>query len=536
MLERRHAKGVTRRASRGNRNNRAARRVRDPYPALGGPRVAGDCPHRGSGGRGRVVSPDLSYREEGRARMDAITLPVARCTLPVLAGLAVAAPLAGQTSLSIYTDGRVVVRRTLPQALEEGRNTFTPKLEDLDPATLFSPDSSVALVSGVARPATDRDAALQHAVGQALAFVRQRGDGRSDTVRATVLRVTPPQYRLTDGRFVLSEPGEPLFPAELVRSVPEAAVVLEAARARPRTEFAWVTQGASWQAVYHVILTGARCQLSGTATITSQSLAADSAEVQLVAGSIGRARGPAPVFEAARVERMVVGSPPVLAGAAEEAVGETHVYQLSGRVSLEPGMAVTTALFPRAGVPYTQELIVPGALPSRGFLGQSPAEPNRVPVQVWYTLKRSRGTPFGDRPLPAGTVQLYQTDSAGRVQLVGEARSDHTAPGRDLRVQWGAAVGGAAARVETDYNQEQLLPPRRGLAPRQRITAAYMVMITNAKPEAVTVDVRESRSGVWQIVESNVPAEKLSATEIRFRVPVPATGTATLSYTVQAES
>src|SRR5437667_2262 len=435
MLERRHAKGVTRRASRGNRNNRAARRVRDPYPALGGPRVAGDCPHRGSGGRGRVVSPDLSYREEGRARMDAITLPVARCTLPVLAGLAVAAPLAGQTSLSIYTDGRVVVRRTLPQALEKGRNTFTLKLEDLDPATLFSP-------------------------------------------------------------------------------------------------------GASWQVVYQMILTGARCQVSGTATITSQSLAADSAEVQLVAGSISRVRGlAAPVaFEAARVERMVVGSPPILPGTAEEAVGETHVYQLPGRFALERGVPVTTALFPRTAVASSQEFVIPGALPWRGFLGQSPAEPNRVPVQVWYTLKRSRGTPFGDRPLPAGTVQLYQTDSAGRVQLVGEARSDHTAPGRDLRVQSGEAFDVTAERVQTDYNQEQLPPPRRGLAARQRITAAYKVMITNAKPEAVTVDVREARYGMWQIVESSVPAEKLSATEIRFRVPVPATGTATLSYTVQAES
>ena len=470
--------------------------------------------------------------------MDAITLPVARCTLPVLAGLAVAAPLAGQTSLSIYTDGRVVVRRTLPQALEKGRNTFTLKLEDLDPATLFSPDSSVALVSGVARPATDRDAALQHAVGQALTFVRQRADGRSDTVRATVVRVNPPQYRLTDGRFVLSEPGEPLFPAELVGPVPEAAVVLEAARARPHTELAYVAQGASWQVVYQMILTGARCQVSGTATITSQSLAADSAEVQLVAGSISRVRGlAAPVaFEAARVERMVVGSPPILPGTAEEAVGETHVYQLPGRFALERGVPVTTALFPRTAVASSQEFVIPGALPWRGFLGQSPAEPNRVPVQVWYTLKRSRGTPFGDRPLPAGTVQLYQTDSAGRVQLVGEARSDHTAPGRDLRVQSGEAFDVTAERVQTDYNQEQLPPPRRGLAARQRITAAYKVMITNAKPEAVTVDVRESRSGVWQIVESNVPAEKLSATEIRFRVPVPATGTATLSYTVQAES
>ena len=446
-----------------------------------------------------------------------------------------AGPLSGQTSLSIYTDGRVVVRRTLAQTLEKGRNTVTLKL-DLDPATLFSPDSSVALVSAIARPATDRDAALQHAVGQALAFVRQRADGRSDTVRATVLRVTPPQYRLTDGRFVLSEPGEPLFPAELVRSVPEAAVVLEAARARPRTEFAWVTQGASWQAVYHVILTGARCQLSGTATITSQSLAADSAEVQLVAGSIGRARGPAPVFEAARVERMVVGSPPVLVGAAEEAVGETHTYQLSGRLSFEPGMAVTTALFPRAGVSYTQELIVPGALPWRGFPGQSGAEPNRVPVQVWYTLKRPRGTPFGDRPLPGGTVQLYQADSGGRVQLVGEARSDHTAPGRDLRVQSGEAFDVTAERVQTDYNQEQLAPPRRGLPPRQRVTAAYRVTISNAKPEAVTVDVREARYGMWQLVESSLPAEKLSATEVRFRMAVAAGGTATLTYTVQAES
>jgi hypothetical protein len=144
--------------------------------------------------------------------------------------------------------------------------------------------------------------------------------------------------------------------------------------------------------------------------------------------------------------------------------------------------------------------------------------------------------PFGDRPLPGGTVQLFQADSGGRVQLVGEARSAHTAPGRDLRVQSGDAFDVTAERVQTDYNQEQLAPPRRGLAPRQRITAAYKVTITNAKPEAVTVDVREARYGVWRIVESSLPAEKLSATEVRFRVAVPANGEATLTYTVQAES
>jgi hypothetical protein len=38
------------------------------------------------------------------------------------------------------------------------------------------------------------------------------------------------------------------------------------------------------------------------------------------------------------------------------------------------------------------------------------------------------------------------------------------------------------------------------------------------------------------VTESSVPAEKLAATEVRFRVPVPANGDATLTYTVQAES
>lgn len=464
-----------------------------------------------------------------------VEIKLSAVSLQLSALLVLLAPrLAGQTSLSIYSDGRVVVRRSLPQALEKGRNALTLKLDGLDPATLFSPDSSVAVASAVLRPATDRATALASAVGQTLSFGRAKGD----TVRATVVRVDPPQYRLGDGRLLLTEPGEPLFPAELVRTTPEVGVVLEAVRARPRTELAYVSEGARWEATYQAVLMGARCQVSGTATVASQSLRADSADVQLVAGSIARARAPAPPTPRFRLEaaRMMADSLAALPYASEQAVGETHVYQLPGRLTLEAGVPVTTALFPRSSAPYTQELVVPGALPWRGFFGQAPGEPDRVAVQVWYTLKRARGTPFGDRPLPGGTVQLYQADSAGRVQLVGEARSDHTAPGRDLRVQSGDAFDVTAERVQTDYNQEQIPPPRRGMPVRQRITAAFKVTITNAKPEAVTVDVRESRYGVWKVVESSVTPEKLSATEVRFRIPVPAGGDATLTYTVQAES
>src|SRR5207247_11375723 len=101
----------------------------------------------------------------------------------------------------------------------------------------------------------------------------------------------PPQYRLPDGRLLLAEPGEPLFPAELVRTAPEVALVLDAVRDRPRTELAYVTEGTTWEALYQVVIGGGGSgSVTGSATLRSQSVRADSADVQSVAGAIRRAR------------------------------------------------------------------------------------------------------------------------------------------------------------------------------------------------------------------------------------------------------
>src|SRR5882762_7878061 len=289
MRQERHEKSVTHRASRGHRDHAARRGVSDAHAPVDAAGVADHRPYRGGCGGGRLVPPDLSHRAEDRVRMARITASVA---LAIAAGVM---PLAGQTSLSIYSDGRVVVRRTLPQPLQKGRNSFTLKVEGLDGATLFSPDTAVAVVSAMVRPPTDQGTALAAAAGQTLSFVRPRAAGGADTVRASVARSDPPQYRLPDGRFLLSQPGDPLFPPEFVRTTPEATIALEATQARPRTELAYVADGAAhWQAVYQVVLGGARCQVSGIATIASESLRADTAEVQLVAGSINRAQPEAP--------------------------------------------------------------------------------------------------------------------------------------------------------------------------------------------------------------------------------------------------
>src|SRR5207244_3340450 len=286
VCERRHEKSVTDRAARGHRDHPPAGGVSDAHAPVDAAGIAEYGPYCGRRVGRCLVPADLSHRAEDRVRMAQVAAFLA---LAMAAGVM---PLGGQTSLSIYSDGRVVVRRTLPQALPKGRSTLSLKLEGLDPATLFSPDTSVTLLSALLRPATDRQAALQRAVGQTLAFVRQREGGGADTVRASVVRTDPAQYRLPDGRLFLDDPGEPLFPPELVRTAPEVTLVLEGARDRPRTELAYVTEGTTWEALYQVVVGGGGSgSVTGTATLRSQALRADSADVHIVAAT---ERGAAP--------------------------------------------------------------------------------------------------------------------------------------------------------------------------------------------------------------------------------------------------
>jgi hypothetical protein len=69
---------------------------------------------------------------------------------------------------------------------------------------------------------------------------------------------------------------------------------------------------------------------------------------------------------------------------------------------------------------------------------------------------------------------------------------------------------------------------------RIRATAGYEVALTNARDSTVTVAVYEQRGGEWSVLASSAPPEKISATTVRFKVAVPARGSATLTYRIRA--
>jgi hypothetical protein len=441
-------------------------------------------------------------------------------------GWALRAPLAAQTGLTIYNDGRVLVRRTVTAAVPAGQSTHRLALGALDPATVFPLDSGVMVLGADYDEAVDEGNTMRRAVGQTLKFLTgYRNNGIADTIAATVMGVNPERFRLADGRIVFQRPGLPLYPAELILSDPTLGLSVRSPAARPSLRLGYFTQGASWSASYAVVLGKGAARLTGQAVIPSQSLREAEAEVQLLAGSVGGGRGPRPMEEG-RMAMAAMVAMNAKAAATEEGIGEAHLYTIPGKVSLEPGTTSTGALFEPASAAWERSFVVRGQIPWYGPLQQYGNEESPFPVEVWYTLKREAKTPFGDLPLPGGAWRLYEPDGQGRLQLIGEAAAGHTAAGQDVRLQAGSAFDLTAKRIQTSYATQR--DSNRTIA-----TAGYRVTVASAKDSAVTVDVLEERGGEWTILASSVPPVKLSSTRTRFRLRVPPHGEAGLTYRVR---
>ena len=432
--------------------------------------------------------------------------------------LAAAAPLSAQTGLTIYNDGRVLVRRTVPVAVPKGASDQRVSLGALDPASLFTLDPAVSILAATYDGGVDQQSTLRRAVGRDLLFVRTP----TDTVRATLLAVDPERYRYADGSIGFLAPGMPRFPADLVIVDPTVRLSLKSTQALPSLGLGYFTGGAGWQASYQVILAGKEARVSGEAVVQSTTLSAADVELQLLAGNVGSA----PTDNIMAKRGMAAAASFEAAPAQEQRIGEAHLYTVPGKVTLRPGQTSIVALFEPTSAPVVKRLVVQSGLPYWGGLQQY-GDAQEVPVAVTYVVTRALKTPFGDTPVPGGAARIYQADAAGRLQLIGESSVGHTAAGQPLELGAGTAFDLTAKRTQTTYTSAR---DKNG---RYTATADYSVTVANATDSAATVDVLEERGGDWSIVQSSIPSERVSSTRVRFRLPVPAKGEVTLTYRVR---
>ncbi len=450
--------------------------------------------------------------------------------LAMLALTAPAAVIAQQPtdapSVTLFNSGRVLVRRTLPAAIAAGTSTISLPLGLFEPASLMLLEPGVKLGLVNFDGASTEDALLRRYIGQQFQLEQYVGSTRTP-ISAKLLALQPERWQVGEA-VLFSRPGQIRWDLARVPTTPVTDVSVSSDRARSGLKVLYATSGASWGVSYSLIL-GTAGRIEGSASIMSGTLNLENAEVQLLAGDIGvQAQSPSPRAYAMAAKSAADGA--YAEGLpSQEAVGEARLYTLPGRITFTPGTQLVTPLFDPTPARAERRFTVSGGIPFYGGIGQEEDE-REVPVAVTYRLERKLTTVFGDLPLPAGSVQVFDTDKAGRLQLIGMGSIGHTAPGQELNVATGTAFDVTAKRTQTAFSTT------RGTAPNTSRTiamASYRVDLQNAKDSAVVVEVREDRGGEWSVVESSVAAQKRSATRTVFAVTVPAKGKATLTYRVR---
>jgi hypothetical protein len=440
-------------------------------------------------------------------------------------------------SLTVYNSNIALVRDVRQIRLPAG--TFPLHFEDvaatINPATvhfrsLNDPSKLNVVEQNYEYDLLDPQKLLQKYVGREVTLVRQEKDaGSTRWVETKALLLADnggPVWKIGNEIVTGMSADSYRFPdlPENLYSRPTLVWLLEN-RGAPaqKVEASYLANSINWSADY--VLTVGRdekgADLDGWVTLTNASgVAYNNVKLQLVAGELHRTQPPMPRAEmAAALEVRKANA----AQFAQEAFSEYHLYTLERRTSIQNNESKQISLLTASNVPVEKSLVVEG---EQYYYRNPQGMGNAVPqtVKVYYQFKNEEKANLG-MPLPAGTVRVYQSDSKGGVQFVGEDLINHTPKDEKVRVYVGNAFDVVCERKQMDYKK---------LA-SNLYEMEYQITLRNHKDGAVTVDVREPLGGDWEVVNSNFKWTKLDARTIGFQIPVEKNGTATLDYRVRVK-
>ena len=260
--------------------------------------------------------------------------------------------------------------------------------------------------------------------------------------------------------------------------------------------------------------------LNGWVTINNNTgTAYRNAKLQLVAGQVNQVIRP-PIIHRYAMQRQMAPAAPQFA---QESISEYHLYTLGRRTTLANNESKQISLLSAPSIHIHKTLEVNGSVVMYRSAVHSLSS-MRDPVEVHLKFQNSKDNSLG-LPLPEGTVRVYQADSHGREQFIGEDHIGHTPKDEKLNLMIGTAFDVVEERKQTDY---QSLGPNAS-------ESAYEITIRNHKDEPIRVEVNEPLGGDWTMESSNFKYEKTSAFSARFEIPVPANGQAVLNYRVRVK-
>jgi hypothetical protein len=440
-----------------------------------------------------------------------------------------------ELALTVYNSNLALVRDVRNLQLARGTSDlhFMDIAATVNPATvhfrsLTEPARVSVLEQNYEYDLLEPEKLLKKYVGREVTLVRMRQQGgatREEEVKAHLLSYNNAPVWSINGEIVTGLHADsikfPELPGNLYSRPTLIWTLANDGGARHRVEASYLAGQLAWNADY--VLTVARddktADLDGWVTLRNGSgTSFRNASLQLVAGDLHRVREELGRMQD-RASKAAVEAP--VAQMSQEAFSDYHLYTLGRKTTINNAETKQVSMLGATGFPVLKRYVVDGQY----FYyrnAQHPGAPLKDLVQVFYQFKNDAPSGLG-MPMPLGNVRVYQADSKGGVQFVGEDHIDHTPKDEVLNLKIGNAFDVICERKQTDFEK----------IASSTYEMEFEVTLRNHKATPVTVEVNEPIGGTWRMLTTSHTYTKTDAWAAQFKVPVAADGTSVLRYRVR---
>ncbi len=278
-------------------------------------------------------------------------------------------------------------------------------------------------------------------------------------------------------------------------------------------EISYLADEIGWLAQYVALLDqdGKSITVSGWASVGNHSgRPYENARVKLVTGDVyygGKPKLGGPV-----VYNMMAVSASRLDIQQRRPLFEYHLLALEKPITLEQNETKQLSLMLPTTVPVVRSY-------------HYDIDPQNTSVDVLVSFENSKANNVGF-PLPDGKIRVYQRDTDGSREFLGEDNMSHTPAGEEVQVRVGSAF---------DILGETEIVASKGSKSSDEREESYKCTLRNRKNEPVRVIATYDPGYYFQVpevVESSSPYTKRGAKH-DFTVDVPANGTAELTFLVR---
>lgn len=436
-------------------------------------------------------------------------------------------------SLTIYQNGLGFVKDQRTTFLKEGPQTLA--FEDISAKLI--PDS--LLISGSGFSIVQRRFAfdllspqilLEKSIGKNASFRRLNPvTGKDELIKAKILSNQGSLIIERDGQIEIGQPGRLVLDSlpEGLRPKPALLADLYAQNSGDiDLALAYLTNGLKWHTSYSAEISedGKSIALRSWANLTNTSgVNYKNVDLNVAAGRINR-RSPnqRPVQmmakAAPRAMSMAMDSAAESTARAPHSVGGVYIYKLPSRVDLNNKETKQVALM-KPQTFKSKRILTKRFGPVYNAFHEQPVSPVHPNIELSFT--NSSG-----QPLPEGITRLYQKDTTGHLQFVGEDRLKLTPNNITAKLNPAQSSDVTLLRTQTDFK----------VTGKHHFQAAYKIVFKNAKKTEERVRITEIFTGEWQLEKSSHEPIAKSGKSTVWELDIPAGGEKILNYRVDVKT